>query len=254
MIGVVIILACIQGLTEFLPVSSSGHLVLLNKFFGIGNDFILFSIILHLATLFSVVLVLKDDVLKVLKNPFKEDGKKLIIATIPTVVLVLLFKGFIDKSFDGFILPFCFMLTAVLILISEYLSKIKAKGDKVNNVTAFFMGVFQGIATLPGISRSGATICAGLIAGKDRKSIARFSFLMSIPIIIASLILEVYEYITLGQALTMAWYEILIGFIVAFVVGVISVKFMLKIVEKYSLVWFSLYLAIISIISFFVVF
>ena len=254
MIGVVIILAVLQGLTEFLPVSSSGHLVLLNSFFGIGNDFILFSVILHLATLFSVAFVLKNELIGVIKKPFGEEGRKLIIATLPTIIIVLLFKGVIDKAFRGGALPFCFMLTAVLILVSEYLGKARRNGDgKISKLTAFIMGVFQGIAIFPGISRSGATICAGLASGKDRKSVAKFSFLMSVPIIIASLIFEIYEFATLGQAMTLLWYEILIGFVVALIVGIFSVKFMLKIVERHSLIWFSVYLAIISVVSFFAI-
>lgn len=250
----IIILAIVQGLTEFLPVSSSGHLVLLNLFFSIKNDFLLLSIILHLATLFSVVWVLKKEVWEIAKKPFGNTGRKLIWATIPTVLMVLLFKGLIDKAFDGGFLPVCFMITAVIIVASEILSKKQKEKKEITNKTAIFMGIAQGVATLPGISRSGATICSGLMAGKDRKEVAHFSFLMSIPIIIASLMFEVVEYISGGQALTILWYELLVGFVVAFLVGVFAVKFMLKLIEKYSLIPFAIYLAIISIVSFFVVF
>lgn len=252
MVGYIIILAIVQGLTEFLPVSSSGHLVLLNKFFGISNDFLLLSIILHLATLFSVVIVLRKEIIEVLKHPFGEMGRYLIISTLPTIAIVLLFKGVINKSFNGDFLPICFMLTAIVIIVSELISKRKDGNNKtVDKKCALFMGIAQGIAVLPGISRSGATICAGLMSGKGRKEVARYSFLMSIPIICASLIFEVYEYIFGGQALSLIWSELLLGFIVAFVVGIFAVKFMLKIVEKYSLVCFSLYLIIVSILSFF---
>ena len=306
MIGVVIILALVQGLTEFLPVSSSGHLVLLNKFFGIENDFLLLSVILHVATLFSVVWVLRREVWEVARRPFGEMGRKLIFASVPTVLIVLLFKGFIDKSFDGGLLPFCFMFTAVLIVVSEvlnrnalgqktkknkkinvkncqYLSKnsgnlgkddencnIKDCNDLSNNKnvavvcdcekkgkitkkTAIFMGVAQGIATLPGISRSGSTICAGLTLGKSRKEVAHFSFLMSIPIILASLVFEVYEYVSSGQALTLSWIELAVGFVVALITGIFAVKFMLRVIEKHSLIPFAVYLAVISVASFFVI-
>ena len=254
MIFSIIILALVQGLTEFLPVSSSGHLVLLNKFFGIQNDFLLLSVILHLATLFSVVWVLRREVLEIVKNPFGETTIKLIISTLPTVVLVLLFKSIVDKSFNGDFLPICFMLTAFLIMVSEWLSKKNGKKYKsITKKTALIMGIAQGIAILPGISRSGATICAGLAEGNDRKETAHYSFLMSIPIICASLVYEVYEYFTSGQGLTVLWYELLVGFLVAFITGIFAVKFMLNIVEKHSLVWFSVYLIIISIVSFFVI-
>ena len=250
----IIILAIIQGLTEFLPVSSSGHLVLLNKFFGIENDFLLLSVLLHLATLFSVVLVLRKEVLEVARHPFGEKGRKLIISTIPTIVIVLLFKGLVDKSFEGGFLPVCFMLTAVVIVVSELLNKhSKSKDKTITKKTALFMGIAQGIAVLPGISRSGATICAGLAQGKNREQVAHYSFLMSITIILASLVYEVYEYVVSRQALTLMWYELLIGFIVAFITGIFAVKFMLRVVEKHSLIWFAVYLVAISIVSFFVI-
>ncbi len=251
----IIILALVQGITEFLPVSSSGHLVLLNSFFGIENDFLLLSIILHVATLFSVLFVLKKQVMEIVKKPFGEMGRKIIIATIPTVIFVLLFKPIIEESFNGAYLPICFMLTAVFIVISEFLNvKTKARNKTINKKTALFMGIAQGIAVLPGISRSGSTICAGLANGKDRKEVAHFSFLMSIPIIIASLILEVYEYISVGQTLTIGGLELIIGFLVAFLSGIFAVKFMIKLVEKSNLMYFAVYLAILSLISFFVVF
>ena len=261
MIWCVIVLGLVQGLTEFLPVSSSGHLVLLNKFFGINNDFLLLSVILHLATLFSVVLVLRKEILEVVKKPFGSVGRKLILASVPTIIIVLLFKGIIDKAFEGAFLPICFMLTAVLIVVSECISKSKQKNcvdaektlnEEITNKTAIIMGISQGLAVFPAISRSGSTICAGLALKKDRKQVARFSFLMSVPIIFASLIFEVYEYISSGQALTLLWYELLIGFVVAFVSGFFAVKFMLKIVEKHSLIPFAVYLVVISFISFLV--
>lgn len=253
MIFFVIILAIVQGLTEFLPVSSSGHLVLLNKFFGIENDFLLLSVILHVATLFSVLIVLKNEVKEIIKHPFGELSKKLVLATIPTVVIVLCFKSFFDSSFDGRYLPFCFMLTAFLIVVSELFSLKQKNKKNISYWQSIIMGIAQGIAVLPGISRSGATICSGLLVGCDRKEVARFSFLMSIPIILASLVLEIYEYISMGQVLTLAWYELAIGFVVAFITGVFAVKFMLKIIEKHNLLWFAVYLIVISFVSFFVI-
>ncbi|MBE7082679.1 MAG: undecaprenyl-diphosphate phosphatase [Clostridiales bacterium] len=146
------------------------------------------------------------------------------------------------------------MLTAMLILVSEYLSKKqKNKQIDLNYKTAIFMGIAQGIAVMPGISRSGSTICSGLISGIKRDEVANFSFLMSIPIILASLALEIFEYASIGQALTLAWYELAIGFVVAFLTGIFAVKFMLNIIKKHSLVWFAVYLVGVSILSFFVV-
>lgn len=253
MIFYIVVLAFVQGLTEFLPVSSSGHLLLLSKLFGINNDFLLLSVILHVATLLSVLIVLKSEVKELIKHPFGDLSKKLILATIPTVVIVILFKSFFDNAFDGKYLPFCFMLTSVLIVLSEFICKKKTNLTKtITSKDSIIMGIAQGIAVLPGISRSGATICTGLICGKNREEVAHFSFLMSIPIILASLVLEVYEYVKVGQVLIISWYELLIGFIVAFITGLFAVKFMLKLIEKHSLMIFAVYLVIIAIISFFI--
>lgn len=253
MIFYIVVLAFVQGLTEFLPVSSSGHLLLLSKLFGINNDFLLLSVILHVATLLSVLIILKSEVKELIKHPFGDLSKKLILATIPTVVIVILFKSFFDNAFDGKYLPFCFMLTSVLIVLSEFICKKKTNLTKtITSKDSIIMGIAQGIAVLPGISRSGATICTGLICGKNREEVAHFSFLMSIPIILASLVLEVYEYVKVGQVLIISWYELLIGFIVAFITGLFSVKFMLKLIEKHSLMIFAVYLVIIAIISFFI--
>lgn len=250
----IIILALVQGLTEFLPVSSSGHLVLLNRFFGIENDFLLLSVILHLATLVSVVIVLRKEILYLFKNPFGILGRKLIFATIPTVLIVLVFKGFIDSAFGGDYLPICFMITAFAIVLSEFLSRRKKVLNKEITVKdAILMGISQGIAVLPGISRSGATICTGLALGNDREKVAHFSFLMSVPIIIASLILEVYEYASVGQTLTVPFIYIFAGFIVALITGIFAIKFMLNIVKKHSMYAFAIYLAILSVLTLFLI-
>ncbi len=248
----IIFLAIIQGITEFLPISSSGHLVLFNKIFAIKGDFLLLSIVLHVATLFSVLIVLRKEITYIVKNPFGDTGKKLIFATIPTVIFVLLFKGIIDDSFNGNYLPICFLITAFLIVVAELVKNKKVKNKELNKKTALIMGIFQGMAVFPGISRSGSTICAGLLCGANRTETTRFSFLMSIPIIVASLLLGVFEYAISGQALVLIWYELLVGFVVAFLTGIVSVKFMLRLVEKHSLIWFSIYLIIISVVSFFV--
>lgn len=254
MVIYIIILAIVQGLTEFLPVSSSGHLVLLNLFFGIKSDFLLLSILLHLATLFSVAFVLRKSVLNLIKHPFGKDMQTLFIATVPTVIIVLLFKDFFSGAFDGRYLPFCFMLTAVIISLSELLRKRSSGDGKVDKKTASVMGIFQGLAVLPGVSRSGATMCAGLASGKDRVKVTEFSFLMSVPIILASMALEIYEYSSSGAVLQIMWYELAVGFLVAFIVGIFAVKFMLRLVEKHSLLPFAVYLFVLSILSFFCIF
>ena len=162
-------------------------------------------------------------------------------------LIVLLFKGFIEDSFGGALLPFCFMITAVLLIVSQILSK---KNNKpITKTGACIMGIAQGIAVLPGISRSGATICTGLILGYDRKESANFSFLMSIPSIIASLIYELYGAFSGSGFESLEFWPLFFGFVFAFVVGLLSIKLMLKVVQNLKLYWFSAYLFIISIVS-----
>lgn len=246
-----IVFGIIQGLTEFLPVSSSGHLVLFSRIFGTECDVVLFSVIMHVATLFAVVLYFRKDVCFLLKHPFGKDAIKLYIATVSTVVIVLVFKKFVDNAFDGGFLPFCFVLTAIVLFASQLLCK-KANGLPIDKKSAFFMGIAQGIAVLPGISRSGATICTAMMLGNDREQSARFSFLMSIPIIFASMCYELLQIIFVGGQNAVGFLPCAIGFVFAFVIGYFSISIMLKMVKNLKLYWFSIYLLILAIVCFFV--
>ena len=251
MIIYIIILAVVQGLTEFLPVSSSGHLVLLNHLFGIQNDFLLFSIILHVATLLSVLVYFWNDVQKIIKQPFGKTGRLIILSCVPTVVIAFVIKGMFGQVLDGKFLPFCFMITAFIIVITE--NCIKKYGRKpIGTKIAFLMGLMQGVAVIPGISRSGATICAGASVGGERKEVTKFSFFMSIPIIFGSLLFEVHEYVVAGMSICFSWFEIMIGFIISFLVGIFAIKFLLKIVQR-SFIPFAIYLIFISAVSLIVI-
>ncbi len=252
-----IILGIIQGVTEFLPLSSSGHLVLLSNFFGINGDFIFFSVIVHFATLLSVIVYFRKDIWFLIKHPFSREVGLLILATIPTVIIVLLFQGFIESTFNGSLLPFSFIFTAILLLITHFFS-IKNecqhcyKQKKISKTQVVLMGAMQGIAVIPGISRSGATICTGIISGVEKNESARFSFLMSIPIILASMFYEIFKLIKNGGGQIFPL-QTFIAFIVAFLVGLGSVKLMMLVVKKIQLFWFSIYLFIIAIVAFFFV-
>lgn len=251
-IWLAILYGFIQGATEFLPVSSSGHLVLFNNIFKTENNFIFFSLLLHLATLFSVVWVLRKEVLYLIKHPLSDYAVKLYLATIPTVLIVLLFKGFFEESFNGTFLPICFMLTAMFLIIVEFISKKQIK--PINKKISFIMGIAQGIAVLPGISRSGSTIIAGLMCGGDRKEVSKFSFLMSIPIILASMLYELLDCYIFNQSILDApIIPTLVAFITAFIVGLVCVNFMLNAIQKIKLYYFSIYLIILSIFSFFII-
>lgn len=247
-----IILGAVQGITEFLPVSSSGHLVLVNKLFNYNGNFVFLSILLHLATLFAVVIVLRKEVLYLIKNPFCKTSKMLIIATIPAIIVALLFKDFVESAFGGTFLPICFIATAVVLFATQMFSRQNAN-KQFSYKSAVVMGLAQAIAILPGISRSGSTICAGLMCGEKREEVSRFSFLMSIPIILCSLAYEVFSCLKNGVPLFAgSAINLIAGFITAFITGIFAVKFMLKIVQKGKYSYFAVYLIIIGIIAFFI--
>ena len=231
---VLFFMGLVQGLTEFLPVSSSGHLVLLSNLFGVEESLFL-SILLHVATLFSIFVVFWKDIWELIKHPLSNKTIMLVVATIPTCVIALLLMPIIKSSFGGGFLPISFLITAVLLVVTELISKHK-KGKEISYKTALVMGIAQGFAVFPGISRSGTTICSGILAGGDNKEATKFSFLMSIPIILLSLLMEIYEAIT-----------------IAFLSGIFAIKFMLKLTEKGKLWWFSCYLVLLSLVTFFVV-
>lgn len=243
-------LGIIQGLTEFLPVSSSGHLVLFGNLFGIEESLFI-SILLHVATLLSIVVVFYKDIWQMIRHPFSKQTTMLVVATIPTCLIVLVLMPIIKQSFAGGLLPICFLISAILLLVSEQLSKKKEKKEMTYK-TAFIMGIAQGFAVFPGISRSGSTISAGLLSGGEKESVAKFSFLMSIPIIFLSLIMEIYEIATGSLKLQIEILPTILAFVSAFVVGIFAIKLMIKLTVKSSLKWFSLYLVIISIVSIFV--
>ncbi|MDD4815994.1 MAG: undecaprenyl-diphosphate phosphatase [Clostridia bacterium] len=248
-IWIAIFYGILQGATEFLPVSSSGHLVLFYNIFGVECNFIFFSLLLHFATLLAIVVVLKKQIWFLIKNPFCKNALQLYLATIPTIVIVLIFEKFFKSAFTGLYLPICFLITATFLLIAEFFGRKKTKN--LTTKTGLIMGIAQGIAVLPGISRSGATICAGLFCGAKREDATQFSFLMSIPIILASMCYELLDCIKNGMPLfDTPVFETFVSFVFAFFVGVLCIKFMLKTLQKIKLYWFSIYLILLSILSF----
>ena len=243
-------LGLVQGLTEFLPVSSSGHLVLFSKIFGVEESLFL-SIILHCATLLSIVVVFRKKVWALVCHPFSKEALSIIVATIPTGIIALVMMPLIKNSFDGSFLPVCFLISALLLFLCETVFARK-ENSALDMKTAFIMGLAQGFAVFPGVSRSGATISAGLMCGKNKKEIAEFSFLMSIPIIILSLIMEIFEVASGKTTLQIEILPTVTAFVIAFLVGVFAIKTMMKLTEKAKLKWFSIYLCVLSVVTFFV--
>lgn len=248
------LLGLLQGLGEFLPISSSGHLLLGRMLLGLTIDespaYKMLDILLHVGTLIPVIIVFWKDWWAILKNPFKSKTLLLLfIASMPTLVFKVIFDDFIDGCDTGWFLGVSFLLTAIFLMVSEYVSgKMKSKTDKPGFLHAIVMGCMQGVALLPGISRSGSTLAGGLLSGLDRKSAAKFSFMMSAPAIAGALLLEGKDAIENGWISDLAVVPTIVGVIVSAVVGYLAIRFMLKLITKVSLNWFALYVAILGVI------
>lgn len=262
---VIIILGIVQGACEFLPISSSGHLVLFYNIFGIQQNTILLSVILHVATLFSVVVCYYKSIVKLIKNPFCHTNKMLVVATIPTVLIVLILKNVVEKSFDGNFIIIGFLATALILIGSQiletkelnktqnisFLSQSGMSGDithiNINYKQALFVGIAQGFAVFPGVSRSGSTISMGLACGVKKSEVADFSFLLSIPIIIASLLFEIVDVAVNKIKIEFSVAQLGLGFLFSFVSGLVCIKLMLSFVKKSKLYWFAIYLILLSV-------
>ena len=253
-------LGLVQGLTEFLPVSSSGHLILFQRVFGIESDMIMFNIMLHIATLLAVLFVFRKRIWQLMKNPFQQTTYVLLLATVITVSFVLAFHDFIESTFTASILPISFMITAIVLFSTTFIPKrVGADGNqpsgRLPSSPTYFSGAMtglaQGLAVVPGFSRSGFTIATAMATGTRRESAAEFSFLMSIPIIIAALVFEVVS--SGGVTMSVNWLQMSLAFVVALVSGIFAIKFMLAIVREVKLYWFSLYLVVLAIITIFIV-
>ena len=248
------LLGLLQGLGEFLPISSSGHLLLGRMLLGLTIDespaYKMLDILLHVGTLIPVIIVFWKDWWAILKNPFKSKTLLLLfIASMPTLVFKVVFDDFITGCDTGWFLGVSFLMTAVFLMVSEYVSgKMKSKTDKPGFLHAIVMGCMQGVALLPGISRSGSTLAGGLLSGLDRKSAAKFSFMMSAPAIAGALLLEGKDAIENGWISDLAVLPTIVGVIVSAVVGYLAIRFMLKLITKVSLNWFALYVAILGVI------
>lgn len=242
---IAIALGIIQGLTEFLPVSSSGHLILFQRIFGVEVDCILFDIVLHLGTLVAVIVAYRKSVWEILTHPFCEKSQKLVFATIPTVIIALLFKDFFKGAFDGSLLFLGFFVTAIIMFFASYVCKHNYQYKSLTHGGAILMGIFQGFAILPGVSRSGSTITSAMVLGVRRSESAEFSFLMSIPAILGSLVFELFD---VGLAnINMSVLSLVAGFAFSAVFGYLAIKFMSKIIKKANFLGFGIYLLALAI-------
>lgn len=249
-----LILGLIQGLTEFLPVSSSGHLELGTVFLNVkGTDNLLFSVLVHGATALSTIIVFRKDIIHLAGELLKfkwNDGTKyatmLAVSMIPVGVVGILWESEIEAFFGGKVIfvASMLMITAVLLTISHFVGKTEGK---MNYLKAFTIGISQAFALLPGISRSGATISTALILGIKREEAARFSFLMVLVPIIGATVLkikEAFEIERVGSDTSVM--VLLIGFIAAFISGLVACKWMVRLVKRGKLLYFAIYCFILS--------
>lgn len=240
-----IFLGLVQGLTEFLPISSSGHLLLFEKLFGLGGNLLFFDVCLHFGTLLAVIIYHKKEVLYLIKHPFCEKAKQLYLASGVTFVLVLIFKESLLSFFSGKILGFCFLVTAILLLVASSILK-KNKTKKINYFSSAVIGFSQFVACLPGISRSGTTLATSLILGNEKEESLSFSFLLSIPIILASMVFSLVE----GGGVSVSPSLIIIATIFSFLSGLLSISVLKNLLNKNKLFYFALYLIILAVVVF----
>lgn len=266
-----LILGIVQGLSEYLPISSSGHLEIFREILGINlpnEDILEFDVMLHAATVLSTLVVLWNEFFPLCRSFFtiKRDDNfyyvcKILISCIPVAVVGLFFKDTVESFFGGNLttVGICLCITAALLAFAYF---FRTKPEETNKLTgrvyrprditwldAFVIGIAQSIAVLPGLSRSGTTIATGILLGDKREKVASFSFLMVIIPILGETLLNIKDMISEPAASSnVGMLPLTIGFIASFVVGCLACKWMLNIVKKGTLVWFAVYCVIMGII------
>jgi undecaprenyl-diphosphatase len=255
-----LILGIVQGLTEYLPVSSSGHLTIGANLFGLsGEENLAFTITVHVATVLSTCVILWKEIVWLFKDLFKfkwNEGTKyvvnILISMIPVAIVGFFFKDKVEAIFGSglLVVGICLLVTASLLAFS-YWAKPRQR-ENISPWHAFVIGIAQAVAVLPGLSRSGSTIATGLLLGNSKQKLAQFSFLMVIPPILGEALLDVKDMAEQGVSVAMGGLStssLIIGFLAAFVSGCIACKWMINIVKKGKLIWFALYCAIVGILA-----
>lgn len=254
-----LIMGVVQGLAEFLPVSSSGHLALLDMFFPIKDGGIAFSVLLHVGTLVAAIVYFRKDIFDLLRSlsPKNKEMKaerrtvlSILIVTLVTAPIGLLFNGPMDAlSKNLVVLGLCFIGTTVVLSAAEYFTHNSGKREpeSLGPVRAAFIGLVQGLAVLPGLSRAGMTIAGGMATGMSREKATRFSFLVSLPIIAAAALLDGLHVIK-GTAVLPSASICAVGFIASAVAGYFAIAIMIDLVKRIKLYWFAGYTFILGVI------
>ncbi len=248
-----LILGIVQGLTEFLPVSSSGHLEITKEIFNTNyeaKESLIMTVVLHFATALSTIFIFRKDILKILRgisakkdNAERQFAIKIIISMIPAVIVGLFFEEVIESLFNGQLI-----LVAIMLILTGFLlflaDKSKESSSKISFLNSFIIGISQAIAILPGISRSGATIATSVILGVDKTSSAKFSFLMVVPLIFGKVLKDIFSVNILSESVSFG--HLFIGFSAAFITGLFACKWMISLVKASKLKYFSFYCFIVA--------
>lgn len=253
-----LLLGLVQGLTEYLPVSSSGHLAIGSYLFGVeGEDNLAFTVAVHVATVLSTLVILWKEIDWIFRGLFKcelnEETKyviNIVVSMIPVGIVGLFFKDYVEDVFgSGLLIVGCMLLVTAALLTFSYYAKPRQK-EKISVKDAFIIGLAQACAVMPGLSRSGSTIATGLLLGNKKESLAQFSFLMVIPPILGEALLDVMK-AAKGEAVmgSIDTLPLVVGFIAAFVSGCVACKWMINIVKKGKLIYFGIYCAIAGVIT-----
>ena len=262
-----LILGVVQGLTEFLPVSSSGHLSIISELFKIdGESNLTMTVVLHIATVLSTLFVLWKEIIWIFKDIFSKqswgsysglnEGTKyainILISMIPVAIVGFFFEEKVDEIFgSGLLIVGIMLLVTALLLTFSYFAKPR-QHEHISGWHAFIIGIGQAVAVMPGLSRSGTTIATGLLLGDKKEKLAQFSFLMVIPPVLGKALLKTIEIGQVGFETAMNGISagaLVVGFIAAFITGALACKWMINIVKKGKLIWFAIYCAIVGIFS-----
>jgi undecaprenyl-diphosphatase len=263
-----IIIGIVQGLTEFLPVSSSAHLVFIQNILGVESS-LAFDTFLHLGTLIAVLWFFRYDIIKMIRSwilslqdiiqgrfregfysdPYKRLAWYVILATIPVGIVGVLFEDSVDALFSGalYVPAFFLFVTGTILYLSQRMASGNINMDNITKKEALWMGLGQACAILPGLSRSGTTIAAGLTIGLDKEFAAKFSFILSIPAILGAFLLQVKD---IGGALDANFLPVLLGFIASIIAGYMAIRWMLDLIKNRSLDIFAFYCWIVGIVVF----
>lgn len=262
-----IIMGIVQGAAEFLPVSSSGHLVLFGEMLGINEANNTFEVLLHLGTLFAIFVVYYKDIIEMIreffrmvadifngkfnvKNPYRRLIILIIVASIPTAIIGLLFQDTFEALFSSvFIVGVALIVTGTFLYISDKVIPGRKTEKTMSFGNALVIGTIQGLAITPGISRSGSTIVAGLFSGLTREMAIRFSFLMSIPAVLGALLLKSKDIIALGVSSSEPTLPYIVGTLVSAVVGILSIKLLELLMKKQKFHYFAYYCWIVGIVA-----